>query len=292
MSRLFSTIIYYFLILPLSFLPFGALYGVSNVLYFILYYIVGYRKKVVRQNLQNSFPHYSSTEITKESKKFYRHFADFLVESTKSLTISDKQIRARCKLTNPEILYKYYDAGKSAIVLCGHYNNWEYYAVGIAQQMKHNTAAVYKPLKNHFFNRIILNSRQRYGLKMVSMRDISRFFSTHKGKNPIMTIMVNDQSPGNPKTAYWNTFLNQDTGWMIGSEKLAKKYDQVVLFGCIRKVKRGFYEVTFYPISDDVSKEKEGYILDKHAEYLEMVIRENPAYWLWSHRRWKHKKMD
>jgi KDO2-lipid IV(A) lauroyltransferase len=292
MLRLFSAIIYYILILPLSFLPLGILYGISNVLYFILYYIVGYRKEVVHQNLQNSFPHFTPNEITKEAKKFYRHFADFLVESTKSLTISDKQIRERCKLTNPEILYKYYDEGKSAIVLCGHYNNWEYYAVGIAQQMKHNTAAVYKPLKNRFFNRIILNSRQRYGLKMVSMRDIPRFFLTQKGKDPIMTVMVNDQSPGNPKTAYWNTFLNQDTGWMKGAERLAQKYDQVVLFGCIRKVKRGFYEVTFYPISDDVSKEKEGFILDKHAEYLEMVIHENPAYWLWSHRRWKHKKMD
>ena len=272
-------------------MPFKLLYGFSTVLYFVLYYIVGYRKKVVRHNLSNSLPHYSPEEIKKEEKKFYRHFADFLVESTKSLTISDKEIRKRCKLTNPEILYKLHEEGKNAIVLCGHYNNWEYYAVGIAQQMKHETAAVYKPLKNKFFNDLILGSRQRFGMNMVSMKEIPRFFAKNAAsKAPTLTIIVNDQSPGNPKTAHWNTFLNQETGWMKGAEALAKKYNQVVLFGCIRKVERGFYEVTFYPITDKISEEQEGYVIDKHAEYLEMAILENPAYWLWSHKRWKHKK--
>jgi KDO2-lipid IV(A) lauroyltransferase len=155
--------------------------------------------------------------------------------------------------------------------------------------MKHKTLAAYHPLKNKFFDRIIMKSRQRFGMKMVSMRETPRYFAT-KRKKPTMTIMVNDQSPADPKKAYWNTFLHQDTGWMKGTERLAAKYDQAVLFGCIRKVKRGFYEVTFYPITDEPAAVNEGFILDKHTEYLEMVIAEHPEYWLWSHRRWKHKR--
>jgi KDO2-lipid IV(A) lauroyltransferase len=267
------------------------LYWISDLVYFVAYYLMGYRKNVVRQNLKNSFPHLKQEELKKIEKKFYKHFADFLVESAKSISISDKEIKKRCAIINPELINQYHDDGKNVIVLCGHYNNWEYYAVGIAQQMKHKTIAAYRPLKNKFFDNVILKSRQRFGIQMLSMRSIPRYFSKMKeSDNPTMSIMVNDQSPGNPKTAYWNTFLNQETGWMKGAEKLARKYNQAVMFGCIRKVKRGFYEVTFYPITEKPKEEKDGYILDKHAEYLEMVIQENPQYWLWSHKRWKHNK--
>ena len=292
MSKIFSALIYYVIVIPISHLPFGVLYFISDIVYFLLYYTVGYRKKVVRKNLKNSFPELSDEEREVIMKKFYKHFADFLVESAKSLSISNKAIEERCALINPEEVNKYFNEGKDVIVLCGHYNNWEYYAVGIAQQMKHKTIAAYRPLKNKFFDRKILNSRQRFGMKMLSMREIPRFFANKESDTPILSVMVNDQSPGDPKTAYWNTFLNQDTGWMKGAEKLAKKYNQVILFGAIRKKKRGFYEVSFSPISEDISKERDGFVLDKHAEYLEMVIREHPQYWLWSHRRWKHKNPD
>jgi KDO2-lipid IV(A) lauroyltransferase len=293
MSKIASRIIYYILVIPISYLPFRMLYWVSDLVYFVAYYLMGYRKKVVRENIKNSFPHLNEAEIKKIEKKFYRHFADFLVESVKSISISNEDIKKRCAIINSELINKYHKEGKHVIVLCGHYNNWEYYAVGIAQQMKHNTIAAYRPLKNKFFNDVILKSRQRFGIKMLSMRSIPRYFHRMKdGENPTLSIMVNDQSPGNPKTAYWNTFLNQETGWMKGAEKLARKYDQVVMFGCIRKVKRGFYEVTFYPITENPKQEKDGYILDKHAEYLEMVIHENPEYWLWSHKRWKHKRVN
>ena len=291
MSKFLSAFIYYVVVIPISYLPFGVLYFVSDSVYLLLYYIVGYRKKVVRENLQKSFPNKSPKELNKIEKVFYKHFSDFLVESAKSLTISNRAIKERCALINPEVVEKYYKQGKDVIVLCGHYNNWEYYAVGIAQQLKHQTIAVYRPLKNRFYDKKILNSRQRFGMKMLSMREIPRYFA-HKDNTtlePILSVMVNDQSPCNPSMAYWNTFLNQETGWMKGAEKIAKKYDQVVLFGAIRKKKRGFYEVTFSPISEDVSTERDGFVLDKHAELLELVIREEPAYWLWSHRRWKHK---
>ncbi|PKR80790.1 lauroyl acyltransferase [Brumimicrobium salinarum] len=290
MSKFISALVYFVIVIPISHLPFKVLYFISDLVYLLLYYIVGYRKKVVRENLKNSFPELDNEARSDIEKKFYKHFADFLVESTKSLSISNKAIQERCALINPEEVHKYFDQGKDVIVLCGHYNNWEYYAVGIAQQMKHQTIAAYRPLKNGFYNRKILKSRQRFGMKMLSMREIPRFFAQKPKNPPVLSVMVNDQSPGDPKSAYWNTFLNQDTGWMKGAEKLAKKYNQVILFGAIRKRKRGFYEVSFTPISEDITKERDGYVLDKHAEYLERVIQEHPQYWLWSHRRWKHKK--
>jgi KDO2-lipid IV(A) lauroyltransferase len=282
MANFFSGFLFYGIAMPLSFLPFRLLYLFSDFLYIITYYLVGYRKKVVRQNLKNSFQGITDNELKSLERKFYKHFVDFLVESAKSLTISAKDIQQRCAITNPEVPINYYNQGKSIIVLCGHYNNWEYYAVGLAQQMQHKTIAAYQPLKNQFFNQILLKSRQRFGIKMLSMKEVPRYFASN-GTEQTMSIMVNDQSPATPKKAYWNTFLNQDTGWMKGT-------DQPVLFGCIRKTKRGFYEVTFYPITDDPKNTPEGFILDKHTEYLEMVISEHPEYWLWSHKRWKHKR--
>jgi Kdo2-lipid IVA lauroyltransferase/acyltransferase len=290
MSNFFSRILYFLLVLPISYLPFRLLYLISDALYIFTYYIVGYRRKVVHYNLKNSFPELDEKQLKKIEKGFYKHFTDFLVESVKSLTISEKSIKERCAIINPELPFSLYDQNKSVMVLCGHYNNWEYYAVGLAQQMKHKTYAAYRPLKNTYFNRLILKSRQRFGIRMISMNEVPRFFANAVNKELTMSIMVNDQSPGDPKKAHWNTFLNQDTGWMKGTERLAAKYDQAVLFGCIRKKKRGFYEVTFYPITTTPKEVSEGFILDKHTEYLEMVIREHPQYWLWSHKRWKHKR--
>lgn len=289
MANWTSKVLYYGLVIPISYLPFRVLYLLSDFLYIIAFYLVRYRKKVVWNNLKNSFPNKTDKELKRIQKAFYRHFTDFLVESVKTLTISNDEILKRCAILNPELPQKYYDEGRSVMVLCGHYNNWEYYAVGLAQQMNHKVLAAYQPLKNEFFNSILLKSRQRYGIKMMSMKEVPRKLVKNP-KVPTMSIMVNDQAPHAPRKAYWNTFLNQDTGWMTGTERLAIKHDQAVLFGCIRKRKRGFYEVTFYPITDTPDQCDSGYILDQHAKYLEMVIAENPEYWLWSHKRWKHKR--
>lgn len=289
MGKFFSAFVYYIIVVPVSHLPMWALYFFSNIVNFITYNIVGYRKKVVRQNLKNSFPELSDEEIIEIEKKFYKHFSDFLVESAKSVSISDKEIRKRCKIINPELVNDYFDQGKDVLILCGHYNNWEYYAVGLAQQMKHQTVAVYQPLKNDFFNRKILKSRQRFGLKLLSIREFPRFFSDKERNTPSLSVVINDQSPSDPLHAHWNKFLNQDTGWMQGGEKLARKYNQVVVFGAIHKRQRGCYEVKFSLITDEINKVPNGFVIDKQAQYLEEVIRKEPQYWLWSHRRWKHQ---
>lgn len=289
MSKIISPILYYVWLVPVSYLPFGLLYFISNIVFFLTYHVVGYRKEVVRNNLRRAFPEKSEEELKSIEKKFYKHFADFLMESIKSISISEKEILKRCHIINPEVPQKYYKQGKSVLVLCGHYNNWEYYAVGLAQQMQHKTRAAYQPLNNTFFNGTIKRIRERYGIRMVAINEIPRVFEEMKN-DLTMTVMVNDQSPSKPKAAHWNEFLGIETGWMMGAEKLAKRYEYPVLFGCIRKTKRGFYEVTFYEITDNPTNLKEGEILDRHTELLEMVVRENPQYWLWSHRRWKHDK--
>ncbi|MBW7867929.1 MAG: hypothetical protein H3C31_06360 [Brumimicrobium sp.] len=292
MTRFLSAFVYYCIAMPISLLPFWALYIISDIVYILTYYIVGYRKKVVRENLKNSFPEFPEERLKKIEEGFYKHFADFLVESAKSLTISDKEIRKRCNIINPELVNKYYDEGRDVMILCGHYNNWEYYAVGLAQQMKHKTVAVYQPLKNDFYDKKILNSRQRFGLKMLSIREFPRFLNEKGSIPPTLSVVINDQSPRDVQHAHWNTFLNQQTGWMPGGEKLATKHQQAVVFGTIYKKKRGFYEVEFSLITEHPENEVEGFITDKHSQYLETVIRKEPQYWLWSHRRWKYQPLE
>ena len=151
-GNLLSKILYCGLVIPISSLPFRVLFWLTDFVNILAYYVVGYRKKIVRQNLKNSFPELSEKEIKKIEKWFYKHFADFLVESVKSLTISNKKIIRRCAIIYREVPNKYFEQGLSVMVLCGHYNNWEYYAVGLAQQMKHKVFAAYQPWKNEFLN--------------------------------------------------------------------------------------------------------------------------------------------
>lgn len=289
MKPLFNRILYYGIVLPISILPFPALYLISGFIFFLAYHLVGYRRKVVQSNLKNAFPKATEKEIKRIEKAFFKHFSDFIVELIKTMTISEKQILKRCTIENPEVPEKYFLEGKDVIVMCGHYNNWEYYALALNQQVKHQTMAAYMPLNDTFFNQKVLNSRKRFGLSMQPMKLLLRFYT--KKKDTTMSVLLNDQAPSDPQKAYWNTFLNQETPWLIAPEKIARKYDIPVLFGYIQKKKRGHYAVTFEVISDQPQQETPGAIIEKHTRMLESIIQERPEFWLWSHRRWKHKKI-
>ncbi len=264
-------------------------YGIANALYVLAYYIVGYRKKVVQSNLSAAFPNKSKQDLKIIEKRFFHYFCDFIVESIKSLSLTAKQAEKRCTFENLEEVQNTLKSGKSVMILCGHYNNWEFYSVGLATQLKFPSTAVYQPLKNKFFDKILLKTRQRFGMKMISVHDLPRYFAEKKAEVRA-TVIVNDQSPTNMKSVRWNQFLGQDTAWFSGAEKLAQKHDHVVYFGCINKLKRGYYSVNFKLITDDAKNTPEGYITDQHAKHLEERIIEQPEYWLWSHRRWKHKR--
>jgi KDO2-lipid IV(A) lauroyltransferase len=291
MNIVFSALLYYLIIIPISLLPFPLLYGLSNFLYFVLYVVIGYRKKVVIGNIQRSFPEKSAEEHLEICNKFYRHFCDLILESIKTFTISEKQVLKRVTCKNPEGINKYYDQKRSVIIAGGHYNNWELFAVGFDALIKHNAVGIYKPLTNKYFDEKMRKTRSKYGLFMLSSKLVKSFFDTNINKLNAVVFAI-DQSPSNPNKCYWTTFLNQDTGVLFGTEKFAKDYNYAVVYGRINKEKRGHYSFEFFDVTDDPQQTKQGEITETVTRLLEKDINSIPEYWLWSHRRWKHKRPE
>ena len=282
---------YYVVILPVSLLPFTILYALSDVLYFFLYYLIRYRKKVVLQNIRNSFPEKSQNEHITICKQFYRHFADLTLESLKIFTISEKEIHQRMVWRNPEVVNKYFDQGRSIILAGGHYNNWELFAVAIDQAVKHQTIGIYKPLTNLFFDQKMRETRSKFGLHMISTKMVRKVFEEEKN-NLTMTIFGVDQSPPLTSNSYWMKFLNQDTGVLYGTERYAKEFNYPVVFGRITKESRGHYSFEFVDICEFPQQSQFGEITEKITSLLEQDIIQDPQYWLWSHKRWKHKRPE
>lgn len=282
-----NNLVYYLFILPVSLLPYPLLYGLSNVLYYLLYYLLGYRKKVVSQNIRNSFPEKSHAEQVLIAKKFYRHFCDLVLESLKVFTITEKEVHERMVVVNAEVLNCYFDQGRSVILAGGHYNNWELFAVAIDKPIKHRAIAIYKPLSNLFFDTKMRESRGKYGLRMISTKIVKSVFEEDK-EHLSATIFGIDQSPS-PLKCHWMKFLNQDTGVLFGTEKYAKEYNYPVIFGHLTKVKRGHYSLEFFKAFDEPNQTKHGEITEKVTRMLEEQIIEKPEFWLWTHKRWKHK---
>lgn len=287
----FNALLYYLVIIPISLLPFPLLYALSDGLYILFYYMFGYRKKVVLQNIRNSFPDKTEKEHIEICKKFYRHFCDLVVESLKTFTISEKEVLKRVICTNPEVIDKYFDQKRSVIIAGGHYNNWELFAVAVDALIKHKTVGIYKPLSNKYFDDKMRGTRGKYGLEMISTKDVKTFFDTHINVLTA-TIFGTDQSPSNPNNAYWMKFLNQDTGVLFGAEKFAKEYNYPVVYGRLNKLKRGHYSLDFTDVTETPTETAYGEITEKITLLLEKDIQDIPQYWLWTHRRWKHKRPE
>lgn len=281
--------LYYCVILPISLLPFPLLYGVSNFLYLVLYKLIGYRKKVVLGNIQRSFPEKSAKEHMEICNKFYSHFCDLVLESLKTFTITEKQVLKRVKFKNPDVINKYFDQKRSVIIAGGHIANWEIFAVAVDSLIKHKALGIYKPLSNKYFDEKMRKTRSKYGLYMVSTKKVKQVFEEEKN-NLTATIFAIDQSPSNPNNCHWMTFLNQDTGVLWGTERFAKEYDQPVLYGRINKEKRGHYSFEFFETFEHPKETKTGEITEMVTRLLEKDIIKTPEFWLWTHRRWKHKR--
>jgi len=283
-----TKILYYLIIKPISLLPWTVLYFLSDFSYLILYKVFRYRISIVDQNLSNSFPEKSSQEIRDLRRNFYHHFCDIIVESLKIFSISGEDAKNRFVVKNPEILKPYFDQGRSVLIPGGHYNNWEMLAVGIDSYIEHQSVAIYHRLGNKFMNDKALESRGKYGLKMVPRQEVKDYFA--QTKDLTATIFGADQSPSIAKKVYWMQFLNQETAIMFGVEKFAKEKNSPVIFGGIQKVKRGHYEFTLEVLIDDPSKAAYGEITEAHVKRLEQQIIADPQYWLWTHKRWKRKR--
>ena len=286
-----SKLLYYLLILPISYLPFWILYGLSDFTYLVLYKLIGYRTKVVRSNLKNSFPELDQKEIKRIEAAFYRHLCDVIVEAIKAFTISEQAAEKRMVHQNPELLDQFYQEGKQVVLAGGHYGNWELFAITIGMNLKHKAIALYTPLKNEFFNEKVKNSRSKYGLGMLSIQEIKKKISTLD--NGLYAIIFGaDQSPRKSQKAYWMTFLGQETGVQFGTEKFALENEAAVIFGNIHRIKRGYYEVRYQLISSNAVHEPYGYITQAHTKLLEKEIKQKPEHWLWSHKRWKHQRPE
>lgn len=279
----------YIFIWLFTLLPLSLLYFFSDFAYQIVYHLIGYRKKVVKDNLRHAFPEKSESEINDLSKRFFRHFCDFLIESAKTIHLSTREIDRRFQYVNVELFQKYYDDGKSVVLVLGHYANWEWVA-NCTSHIKHKPFAIYKPLRNEKFDRLIRSIRTKWQMDTVPMNDVIRLIlQKEREKTKIITSFLVDQTP--PKSyPFWIKFMNRETPFYNGPAKIARKFDHPVVYMKIRKIRRGYYETEFFPLFDEPSKATENEIMYKIVEVLEDTIHQQPEYWLWSHRRWKHTK--
>lgn len=271
----------------IALLPLRVLYIVADGLYFLLYYVVHYRLKVVKDNLSRAFPGKTEKERMRIEKAFYRHFADIIVENLKMIQMSPEQLSKRIPLVNPEILDKYRKAGRSIVGVGAHYGNWEW-TLGIIEHLNYKTIGVYKPLNNKRFDRLVNKTRSRFGSEMINMREVIRVLLKYKKeKTPTFNVFIADQSPVWEEIQYWTPFLNQQTAVYLGPEKIAKQFDMVVVFGKVNKTGRGRYTVELIPLEENPLKTPDFEITGKFIGMLEESIKNQPEYWLWSHRRWK-----
>lgn len=274
----------------ISILPMKLQYLISDFFYIIAYYLIKYRREVVRVNLEKSFPDKSAKELIKIEKAYYHHFIDLFIEVMDILNISNKSMSKRNKFVNLELLDNLYKKNIGVIGVTGHYCNWEWYNF-LEANCEFKGLAIFKPISDKNYESFMNKIRAKYGSIPVSMKNTLRQLIIQKQKKELpFSLMVADQSPGNEESNYWTTFLNQDTAVYMGVEKIAKKFNHAVVFMSMRKVKRGYYETTFELITDKPNETEEFEITRKHTELLEKLINEKPEYWIWSHKRWKHKR--
>lgn len=287
-SYVISFLLYYLLVLPISWLPMGILYLISDLLYLILIYVFPYREKLIRKNIHHSFPDISHKERSAIKRKFYRHFADLIVEGIKNISISEKELRNRFKISNPELLKDLYKKNKNVLLVAGHYNNWEWLITSQNFLFRHQAVGIGMPISNVFFNQKINERRARFGMKILHPNYIHEFYAIQQPK-PYATLILSDQSPGNSEKSFWMNFLNQPTAVLFGCEMIAHQYDQAVVYFTISKPKRGKYLMHLELISEAPKSLKWGEITTQHTQLLERDIKKHPEFWLWSHNRWKRK---
>ncbi len=274
-------------------LPFGVLHAISGLVARLASDVVGYRRPVIRGNIERSFPERSKAEHRQIERLYYRHFADITLESIKNFSISDADARSRMGHERVEVFEPFFEAGRSVLIAGGHFNNWELYAMTANQNVPHDVMAVYKRLSNKTMDEAVRKSRQRFGLEMVRTVDSQAWMDAHvSGYRPKAVVMGFDQSPADPIKSWWNAFLHQETAWYFGLEKWARMYDLPVIYGHIKKLKRGRYETHYELVTDAPNSLPEGAILQRCIDLLEADIRETPHQWLWSHKRWKHARPE
>lgn len=268
-----------------------ALYVLSDILYVVIYKIAGYRTRIVRRNMAAAFPDKSTVELKRLERAFYHHFSDYVVETIKLAHISLEEIQRRAFLRNPELVNRIMDQGHTcAILLMGHYGNWEWFSGSNARFGGSRAYQIYRPLNNKAFDRLFIHLRTHFGSygikKNDTIRDIMHLKQT---KTRSVVIFLADQTPSKANLHYWTDFLNQDTAILTGPERIARKLNLPVFFLDTQKIRRGYYAIDIKLITETPKETPENYITERYARLTEEMILRAPAYWLWTHKRWKHK---
>lgn len=275
-----------------SILPFWIIYGISDFLYVVLNYVVGYRKKVIYDNLTHAFPEKNADEIKTIANKFYHHFCDFSLETVKLHSMSQKQIDKRVKVVGTDILNSLTESGKSIVLMGFHYSNWEW-ASSMQTKSKHQLLMVYSPLRgNSAMERFISHSRGKWGGKSIPIHKTARALLSYikKGEPAALWLAADQRPPAN--SPFWTTFLNREAPFFSGPEKIAMKTNNPVIFTYMRKIGRGKYEGIFQKLIDEPQKMESKDILLTYIRRMEEIIYEAPEYYLWSHKRWIHKRPE
>lgn len=279
------------LIFLISLLPFRVLYVISDFVYILLYRVIGYRVQVVRENLQNSFPEKSEVERRQIEKKFYRYLPDLMVEAVKMRSLSERELRKRFVVRNPELVQSFLRNNRSVVGITAHYANWELGIFGLNSVMVDPVLIIYKPLANPKFDSIFNAIRSRFGAIMVPMKQTLRHIVRYKDV-PHMSIFVSDQTPTYEESDYFIQFLNQPTLVFTGASRIAQRLDAPVVYCHINRIKRGYYENTFVVLTESPNDYTVHELTDLYNRFTEQIIKNKPELWLWSHRRWKRKPLQ
>ncbi|MWW25804.1 lysophospholipid acyltransferase family protein [Algibacter lectus] len=286
--QLIAYIILYPFLWLISILPFKLLYMVSDAVYVLIYYIIGYRKKVVTSNLKLAFPEKSANEIALIQKKFYHHLCDMILEAVKSITISEAEIKRRYIFTNVEEVHKLEKENKSIVLLMGHYASWEWIFI-LQAHVNHKGYAVYKQLSNKYFDALVKRIRAKYNSHLITTKEtVPTLLRAKVNKELTLNGFVFDQSPKAHKALHWQNFMGVKVPVHVGAEVLAKRLGMATVFLKVKKTKRGYYEATFMDIIKDTSGIENYQITDLALKRVEEQIYEAPEYYLWTHKRWKH----
>lgn len=280
----------YFIFYLFSLLPWFILYLVSDGIYILVYYVFGYRKKVVLNNLQIAFPEKTEKERIRIAKDFYHNFIDNFIETLKLISISEKEMLRRFKTNNINVLNDLYDKVDKVQIITGHYFNWEFANLSVGIESKFPFLVVYMPLKNKSFNKLIYTIRTKFKTVLISATNYRNEFKKYSsGKYSL--ILVSDQNPGNPENAYWGNFFGKKTPLVKGPEKGSKQNNTAVIYADFYKIKRGFYQLDFELISINPREDfkKEGTLTKLLLHKIEESIKQHPANYLWSHKKWKHE---
>ncbi|THF52696.1 lipid A biosynthesis acyltransferase [Flavobacterium supellecticarium] len=272
-----------------SMLPFPVFYLLSDCIYFIVYHVIGYRKKTVRKNLADTLPHLSEQERRRIERKFFQHMCDMFLEMVKTMTISEAEMKKRFVFTNIELVQEMEKKNKSIIMMCAHYASWEWLII-IDKYINFRTFAVYKKIQNKYFDKLIRDIRSRFNSTVIEAKETVDAIR----RNEINNIkgfygFASDQSPQLHRTNYFDTFMGINVPVFTGAEMLAKKLDLSLVFVKVQKVKRGHYQATFVPLSENPKEVPNYEITSTYLRMVEAQIYEAPEFYLWTHKRWKHR---